>query len=691
MSPSPHEPPRTKRPPAGRARPMLAALLACAALQLSGSATRAQQAPAFGDTADERAAYDDYRNNRLLTARTKAQRALERDEDSIVGNYVMGVVLHEAEGLPARAMHYLARARAIYEQRYGANRTPSAPWRLHEEILFATQRLAGELEEHRFRLQLLEYHDALYDPPLLSQRAMTLMRLGRFNEARQKAQEAMRQGDAEQRLMGNNALCAIETEAGQRQPRFDACSRALEAARARPVAQGETGPRIAVYAYNAAESAYSTYRLEDVERFAIEATRRIEFTPANPWRMLARLYMDGGRIPDAVNAIRDMQRWRAAQPAYLRDQDRAESDSALATLLLLAGEPEIGLRFANRAMDRPDRRGLVSSKPEQALGAHALLRRALLRLQSEIDAETASFTPGLAVGRRASSMANALRSWPDDERVVSVLADDDRLVATLRGYVGGGLEPLPSWMVGELVTVLGAGAFAVALEEARDKDRATQAAKPYHDGLAAELALSRGEYSDAVRLARAAAPLLPRGESILAARILVVGAEAARRNGDLSGSRSLFEQAMAKDPGVVRRMGFAIPATVRVESTGNAAAQRAAELLRGSPRLRNEEGGFVVTVAAGSARSYTVCLKTTQGNTVQCASVPAGPNNESTDATASRIGAVFHREVFASRTGFATIDLRSLDGTTTGGRDNARESLRGLMNDLGNQGPETTR
>jgi tetratricopeptide (TPR) repeat protein len=675
---------------AGR-RPLALAAVLCAALSLSGGPSRAQQAPVFGDTADERAAYEDYRNNRLLTARTKAQRVLEHNEDSIVANFVMGAVLHEAEGLPSRAMHYLARARAIYEQRYGANRTPSAPWRLHEEILFATQRLAGELEEHSFRLQILEYHDALYDPPLLSQRAMTLMRLGRFNEARQKAQEAMRQTDAEQRLLGHNALCAIETEAGQRQPRFDACSRALEAARARPVQQGETSPRIAVYAYNAAEAAYSVYRLEDVERFATEATRRIEFTPANPWRLLARRYMDGGRIPEAVNAIRDMQRWRAAQPAFLRDQDRAESDSALATLLLLAGEPEIGLRFADRAMERPDRRGLVSSKPEQALGAHALLRRALLRSAAEVEREVASVTPGLAVQRRLRSWSHALRSWPDDERVVSVLADDDRLVATVRGYVGGGLEPLPSWMVGDLITVLGPGVFAAALAEAREKDASNPGSRPYHDGLAAELALVRGEYDEAVRLARGAAQALPRGEVMLAARVLAVGAEAARRGGDASASRALFEQAMTKDPGVVRRMGYAIPAVVRVEGTGDAAATRAVELLRGSPRLREEQGAFVVTVASSGARAYTICLKTTQGDTVQCVAVSPGAPNESVDGTASRIGSVFHREVFASRTGFATIDLRSLDGTTTGGRDNAREALRGLMSEVQSEGPETTR
>ncbi|MFO0561085.1 MAG: hypothetical protein U0269_23905 [Polyangiales bacterium] len=680
---------RTKSPTSKRA--LVAASALCAALALSGSTTRAQQQPVFGETADERSAYEDYRANRLLTARTKAQRALEANEDSIVGNYVMGVVLHEAEGLPARAMHYLARARAIYEQRYGANRTEGAPWRLHEEILYATQKLAGELEEHRFRLQILEYHDALYDPPLLSQQALTLMHLGRFNDARAKAQEAMRQADPEQKLMGHNALCAIETEAGERQRRFDACSQAFEAAKRRPVQQGETSARIAVYAYNAAEAAYSVYRLDDVERFATEATRRIEFTPANPWRLLARRYMDAGRISDSVNAIREMQRWRAAQPAFLRDQDRAESDSALATLLLVAGEPEIGLRFADRAMDRPDRRGLVSSRPEQALGAHALLRRALLRCAAELDAETVSVTPGLAMQRRAQGWAHSLRAWPDDERVVSVLADDDRLVATLRGYVGGGIEPLPSWMVADLIPVLGVGVFAAALDEAKEKDRANVAAKPYHDALSAELALHRGDYSEAVQLARGASQALPRGEALLIARVLAVGAEAARRNGDADASRALFEQAMLKDPGIVRRMGYAIPAQVRVEGSGDEAAQRAVDLLRGSPRLRSETGAFVVTVAAAGARAYTVCLKTTQGNTVQCAAVPAGPQNEGTDGTASRIGTIFHREVFASRTGFATVDLRSLDGTMAGGSNNAREALRGLMNEVGAQATESTR
>ena len=59
----------------------------------------------------------------------------------------------------------------------------------------------------------------------------------------------------------------------------------------------------------------------------------------------------------AIEAAREMHRWRGRQPANLRDQDRAETDVTIATLLLVAGEAETGLDAVDRAIERPDRRG----------------------------------------------------------------------------------------------------------------------------------------------------------------------------------------------------------------------------------------------------------------------------------------------------------------------------------------------
>src|SRR5262249_53512675 len=157
-----------------------------------------------------------------------------------------------------------------------------------------------------------------------------------------------------------------------------ACNDALEDARRRTASDPNAAstdpsahPALTVHAYNAALADLAVLRFDDAERVAREGTRRLEFTIANPWRFLTRLYTDEGRVAEAVGAVREMQQWRVRQPASLRDQDRAETDAALASLLLVAGEADTGLRLINRAIERPDRRGLVSSSPEQALGAHA--------------------------------------------------------------------------------------------------------------------------------------------------------------------------------------------------------------------------------------------------------------------------------------------------------------------------------
>ena len=49
-------------------------------------------------------------------------------------------------------------------------------------------------------------------------------------------------------------------------------------------------------------------------------------------------------------------------------QGQSDPGRPIATLLLVAAESETGLRSANRALTRPDRRGLTTSAKEQTLG-----------------------------------------------------------------------------------------------------------------------------------------------------------------------------------------------------------------------------------------------------------------------------------------------------------------------------------
>jgi tetratricopeptide (TPR) repeat protein len=659
------------------------------------------EVPSFDRTADEDEVYRLYEEGKLITARRKVEELLEKDQDSIVAHFVYGNVLRQSEGSLPEAAHHLGRARELYESKYEVSPVPreGVPWLLHRELLYSMQMVAGEMEKHEYRLSMLDFYDSLYDPNLTAEHAWPLMRLGRFDEAREYAEKAIQSMDPFQRSLGRNALCALEGEAREREPRFAACLAAFQDAKDRakndPIdAPPDQRTNVAVHAYNAAMAANAVLRPDEVERLAIEGTSRLEFTPANPWRVLTRLYTGQGRMDEAVSSLREMQSWRSRQPAWLRDQDRAETDSAFATVMLLAGETDVALRSATRALERPDRRGLTSSSPEQALGAHALLRRAVGRAHAESEAERATWM-GTIEGYETTmgGWGARMRSWADDERIISVLSDDERLVSTFRMYVHGGIEPVPVWLLGDLVDVLGPGVVEVVMEMVREQED-LEAFDPYYAAIDAEVALARGDSGEAIELAAKAIDELPETERLLRGRMAAIGARAAADRDDDARRLSFLTTAMEMDAGVIRRMGLSLPARIENRAQGEAAS-RAFELLERSPRLDTGEDGFVVTVE-GSGQQLSACIYTSTQTLLACGEpkVPteipdgAGPEAEpvplkiSDDDYAALVAEGFHKRAFAMPVVLSNVDLASLDGTSTVNEQAARDKMQSVLDEL---------
>lgn len=662
---------------------VIGALLAC----LAGGMAQSRPAP-FRGTDEELEAYNLYTQNQLLTARTKAEAILRRSPDSVVGHYVLGCVLREAEGSLAQAMHHLGRARELYEERWGVNRPSGAPWRLHQAILFEITQLAGEIEQYEYQLHVIEFYDSLYDPDLLAEHAWPYIHLRKFDDARRYARLAIATNDPWEASLGLNALCAIEAEAGARQPQYDACIAALDGARRRaatPAAstpEGEEAPaqQVTVHAYNAALSALSVLRRTEAEALAQEGARRLEYTTANPWRFLASLYTDQGKATEAINALREMQRWRSRQPANLRDQDHAESDGILATTLLVVGEIDTGLAIAERTLERPDRRGLSSSDAEQALGGHALLRRALRAASRERHLEhAASGSFFERVATKFSSLVDAWNIWGDEQRVENAASSNHRLVQTVRGYVRGGLEPVPTWLVGDLVDIVGPGVVAVALNRAASLDARFPAVAPYRDALSAEVALAQGDEQRALTLARRALEHLPQDENLLIARVAAIAGVAATDVGRNNEAVGLFGRAMQKDPGVFRRLDIALPATIRNRGSGDAATLVADALSR-SPRFDDGERGFTITVS-GSGNLLSACIDGPDGARIRCVE-ETRRRRETDEAFGRRVSDAFHDQVFALRVILSTTDMHSLDGSVAGGQEQSREEMRRSLNDL---------
>ncbi len=634
----------------------------------------------------ERKALSLLEKNRLVTARRVAEKILEDNEESMVGHYVVGRVLHEADGSLARAMYHLGHARELYEETYEVHpRPPSAPWQFHRELLFAIQKLAAQMEKYKYQLKILKYYDQLYNPDLTAEHAWPLMRLGRFKKARKYAKKGIKSKDPQQRSLGLNVMCAIEGEARKRKRYLKACMAALKNARAeeagRPAIDKKHESTLAIHAYNAALAARTAFEPKRAEDLAIEGTSRLAFSPANPWRFLTRLYTDQGRMSDAIKALREMQSWRTKQPPHIRVQARAETDVAFATVLLVAARTDIALPVVDRALERPDRRGLVSASPEQTKGAHALLRRAMRLTHAEIMAERASYSDtGERVKRTYRRAERAVLVRVDELRIINVLSDDRRLQETFRVFTRGGIEPVPVWLLGDLVEVLGPGVVSVVLRKVRKRDKDPRI-KPYCDAIEADVALARGDEEEAIRLARKALRKLPRNEALLRARMAAVGAKAAKRSGDSGLHLKLLAQAMQIDPSVIRRMGMTLPVRISVSATG-AAADMARQLLERSPRLDVGESGFRLKIRGGG-RSLQACLSSPHGAALSCASPQIGKKEKRTnDLLARRLAEAVHHRCLAMPLGLSGTDLSSLDGRTTVADQAVRNQLEGILDDV---------
>ncbi len=656
----------------------------------------------YEPNASELEVYQLYDDGRLITARRKVDELLEAQPYSIVGRLVLGQVLRQSDGALPQAMQQLGRARELFETRYSTFPLPEdAPRELHREILFAAQGVAGELEQFEYQLELLDFHDALYKPKLTAEHAWPLMRLHRYEEARGFARQAIESSLDHSRSLGKNALCAVEGEAAERQSRYDACLAAFDDAAARAqhdpekAAPDQRTP-LAVHAYNAAMAAAAVLRPDEVERLALAGAVRLDFTPANPWRVLVRLQIDQARIDAALGSLQEMLRWRQRQPPYLRDQDRAETDVAQATLLLVVGRTAAGLRLVDRAIARPDRRGLSSSSAEQAAGAHAVLRLALRRADAELLAERGSWGEGADEGDELGVLGPVERlgqDLADRERIRGLLDDEARLLATFRVYVLGGLEPLPTWLVGDLVEIVGAGVAQVAIDRARAVDWGGSFT-PYHAALEAEVALAQGDDARARGLVEDALMGLPSTEVLLRARVAAVGAAATERS-DAAAWRNYLVQVMQLDPGTIRRQRLVIPVVIRNASAGAVGAEVAARLER-SPRLQPESGGFGLAIE-GEGRQLRLCLSTPQGAELSCTAVDlreatvsaASAESESegeaeavplSDAQAvARTLRAFHERAFGFGLELSAIDLRSLDGSTVVSEEAAREKMQAVL------------
>lgn len=631
----------------------LIAVSLCAGLPAAGWLSRAaadEMVPPLlleGEEAEveELALWELVERERYVKAREEAEKYLLEHPSSYVAHLALGMAQHYGEANFPKALFHETRALDLFEAAEGVQPTPSQPWRWHARILIGLTRAHGDLEHYDEQLAFMYRYNELYTPQLKAELAWPLMKKREFEKARLAVEEGLATGDPYQVERAKNALCAIEYEAGDDEKSYEVCADAVEYGRE------HFGSATAVDLGNFAEAARSVFRFDEAERLLMEASKGGLSWYGNPWLELADLYMRAGRFAEALSALREVPRHRATRPAHVRDSDRNEARRSLAAFLLLMGRPDEALRITDKAAVLPDRRAHNSRDPEQDRSIIALLDRQARLTLAELTVERAAARPFYSrLWARGQALWLRFQAWMSARQAARFLDDEARLVGTFAlGTARSAV--MPPWLLGELIGALGPGVVRAAVTEMRTEDPRPGAAA-YYDAVLAEVSLAQHEYDQAIEQAERALRKLQPGDALLRERVRAVFAKALS---DPRQTTSFYEEILGVDPGLFRRLGWALPA--EVESSDAEIDRSLGRAVMRSPRFEQSSNGLRIQI--DGAR---ICLFGRSGAAWGC-SVAELQEDETEESYAQRIVDSFHAAIFSPRVDLSRIDINSLDGS----------------------------
>jgi tetratricopeptide (TPR) repeat protein len=361
--------------------------------------------------------------------------------------------------------------------------------------------------------------------------------------------------------------------------------------------------------------------------------------------------MRAGRFAEALSALREVPRHRAIRPAHVRDSDRNEARRSLAAFLLLMGRPDDALRLTDKASVLPDRRAHNSRDPEQDRSIIALLDRQARLMLAEMTVERAVAKPFYSRWwAHAKALWLRFEAWMSARQVARFLDNEARLVGTFA--IGTARSAvMPPWLLGGLIDTLGPGVVRGAIAQVAQEDP-RRGATTYYGAVLAEVSLAQRDYEEAIEHAEQALKGLQPGDALLRERVRAV---LARALSDPRETTALYEEVLAVDPGLFRRLGWALP--VEVQSSEAEIDLSVAKAVMRSPRFEKSTNGLRIQV--DGAR---ICLFGRTGTAWGCseAELEADDTDESYE---QRIVDSFHEAIFSPRVDLSRIDINSLDGS----------------------------
>ena len=591
-------------------------------------------------------------NGRFIRLREIAEQELRNDRNSVAGNYMMGVAMYRGETNLPLAYHYLQRARSLVER----DAFFSDDAFLHINILLELERVVREIDKNEEHFGIIDDMDFWFGVDYHASKGWTLMKMGRYDEARELMNRYANSRDPEDRLRAMNTLGALEHILEN----YDESFNWFTLLKKELAARGELS---ATALRNRAEISRSLLLFSEAERDLLLAARYFDpYSYSNPWRLLVLLYAGEGRLSEGLSAAREMNQWNRRSNPVVEQQHWNECRQAVAILLMALGYDGKALDILREIRNRPDRRGATTGSAEQSEIELLHLYREALLLRRERLREEAAWSQ---IGNWPAAIRERLKIqrelWMAERRLNALLIPAGRLSWVLRPFTTDSISA--EWLRPGIRGALNNGPVQAGLTMLLDRQGVTaDRERPYLQAALGETLTAKAKYAAALPQLLSARDGLPMEEVLLRARVEALAARAYERRGDDESAVVAYRNAMERDPGVFRSLGISLP--VVFADDGSAEARDAVRFLEKSPRF-HKGYGFRLSVEMSFGR-LTARLSGLDGATLMQASVDAYEHSGRKLAARMLCGEI-HRLAFAPKIDLSQADINSLDGSTTSG------------------------
>ena len=576
----------------------------------------------------------------LIDQRTRAEQILKKHPDDYKAHFLLGYVLHHAEGDLARARFHLDKSHKTVLK--AAKRNDREAQQFYGIISYELLMVLTEMDQYADKVKLLQemssnMANGAYFTSLM---AWPLMKMDKEDEARQIIQKSLNSGNLSARIDAWNTLGALESDLGHHQAAYDAFDGLLKEA------SRYIKPNVTFYR-NMGEACLPLGRYEEAEKYYSAATS-LPFDDtcfSNPHEDLASLYLGQARFNEAVRAMDKTLEWSRATKPFLYQQSMAEVTQLKGMMQLELGLPAEAVNTIQLLVQRPDRRGGTSYRIDQTEAGNLLCWRTALQTNLQRNRErlaaTGFFsgactlirygwqrlvkgksqlsTDAMYVSLVLENLQTRRQIDLADKRIAALSANGQRIRASMLPY-----EPqaviTTEWLRPNLVGIWGTGLSQAAIGDIRKNPPEQYAfAEPFLTALQGEIAYLDGNYRRSAELLSMAMKTLPHQEALLRLRTETRLAMAMQKCGKEEEALQLLQHVISSDGAMLREVGARIPIKAAVQTNSHGSSFNAAILkgLKRSPRFKVGSKGLQLLVTSAGKENLRVSVCDSRGNSLK--------------------------------------------------------------------------